>query len=81
MLRRLALSLWAFALGMVVLFVFFTLVAEISPRQVGAVTAAMAAVAILFTIRTLRVAGELRDRGGDPSVRDEYNRARERRGF
>ena len=81
MLRRLTLSLWTFALGLVVLFVFFTFLAEISPAQVGGLTAVMAALAILFTVRTLRVTNELRDRGGDPALRDEYNKARERRGF
>lgn len=81
MLSRLALSLWTLALGAVVLYVFFTVLARIAPGEVGGLAIVVAGLAVLFTLRTMRIAGRLRDRGGDPALREEYNRARERRGF
>lgn len=81
MVSRLTLSLWTLALGAVVLYVFFTSLSGVSPGEVAGVTTVVAVLSVLFTVRTLRVASELRDRGGDPALRDECNRARERRGF
>jgi hypothetical protein len=40
----------------------------------------VAVLTLLFFIRSVRVAGELASRGGNPTRR-ELNRARERRGF
>jgi hypothetical protein len=48
---------------------------------VAGVTAVVAAMAIVFTARNLRVANELADPGGDPQLRRSRNRIRERRGF
>jgi hypothetical protein len=38
-------------------------------------------LAALLLLRGLRIAAELAGRGGDPRVRRELNRQRERRGF
>jgi hypothetical protein len=53
----------------------------VSPTQIAAVTAVIATLSILFAIRSVRIASELADRGGDPALRRARNRARERRGF
>ncbi|HEY6771965.1 MAG TPA: hypothetical protein VI035_05895 [Solirubrobacterales bacterium] len=78
---RLRLSFWIVAIGTVVLYIFFIGLATVSPRQVAAVTVVVAALAALFTVRNLRVAAQLADRGGDPQLRRARNRIRERRGF
>ena len=72
-LGRLALPLWLGVLGIIVIYVFFVVVA--------AVTILVAVLSLLFFIRSMRVASELADRGGDPALRRSLNRARERRGF
>jgi hypothetical protein len=41
----------------------------------------MTILALLVTIRSLRLASELAHRGGDPRIRRELNKQRERRGF
>jgi hypothetical protein len=41
----------------------------------------MVILAALVTIRSLRLASELADRGGDPRIRRALNKQRERRGF
>jgi hypothetical protein len=79
--RRLRLSFWLVAIGTVVLYGFFVVVATISPGQMAAVTAVVGGLAALFTFRNLRVAAQLADRGGDPQLRRSLNRIRERRGF
>jgi hypothetical protein len=79
--RRLRLSFWLAVIGTVVLYVFFVLLATIPPGQVAAVTAVVAGLAAIFTLRNVRVAAELADRGGDPQLRRAVNRIRERRGF
>jgi hypothetical protein len=79
--RRLRLSFWLVAIGTVVLYGFFVVVATISPGQMAAVTAVVVGLAALFTFRNLRVAAQLADRGGDPQLRRSLNRIRERRGF
>ncbi|MGH2956806.1 MAG: hypothetical protein ACRDL6_07425 [Solirubrobacterales bacterium] len=81
MLRGLGLSFWVVLTGVVVLYVFFIALAEVSPGEVAGVTAVVAATAAVVTVRNLRVAGELGSRGGDPRVRRARNRMRERRGF
>ena len=79
--RRLRLSFWVVAIGTVVLYVFFVVLATISPGQVAALTVVIGALTVVFTIRNVRVAAELADRGGDPQLRRSRNRIRERRGF
>jgi hypothetical protein len=80
-LGRLAVPLWLGAIGVIVIYVFFVTLANVSPGQVAGVTIVIAGLAILFTIRSIRVASELSDRGGNPALRRARNRARERRGF
>lgn len=80
-LRSLRLSFWIAVTGMVVLYGFFIVLATVSPGQVAAVTAVVVALAALVTVRNLRLASELADRGGDPHLRRDLNRIRERRGF
>jgi hypothetical protein len=80
-LGRLALPIWLGVLGVIVMYVFFVVVASVPPAQVAAVTIVVAVLVLLFLIRSVRVAGELANRGGNPSLRRELNRARERRGF
>jgi hypothetical protein len=80
-LGRLAVPVWLGVIGVIVMYVFFVAVASVSPRQVIGVTIVIAALALLFAIRSIRVASELADRGGNPALRRARNRARERRGF
>lgn len=80
-LGRLAVPLWLGAIGVIVMYVFFVTLADVSPGQVAGVTIVIAGLAILFAIRSIRVASELADRGGNPALRRARNRARERRGF
>ena len=80
-LGRLAVPLWLGAIGVIVMYVFFVTLADVSPGQVAGVTIVIAGLAILFAIRSIRVASELSDRGGNPALRRARNRARERRGF
>ena len=79
--RRLRLSFWTAVIGTVVLYFFFVVVATISPGDVAAVSVVVAILAAIFTVRNLRVAAQLADRGGDPQLRRARNRIRERRGF
>jgi hypothetical protein len=69
------------AVGAVVLYVFFIVVAGIPPRQVVAASAIASALAAIVAIHNLRVGHELADPGGDPRVRRALNHQRERRGF
>jgi hypothetical protein len=80
-LGRLALPIWLVVLGAIVMYVFFVIVAGVPPAQVAVVTIVVGVLALLFLIRSVRVASELSDRGGNPALRRELNRARERRGF
>ena len=77
----LRLSFWLCAVWAVVLYVFFVTLATIPVAQVAGLTAAMGMLAILLTIRGIRLASELADPGGDPRVRRALNHQRERRGF
>jgi hypothetical protein len=78
---RLAVPVWLVVIGVIVMYAFFVAVASVSPTQIAAVTAVIATLSVLFTIRSLRIASELADRGGNPALRRARNRARERRGF
>ncbi len=80
-LSNLRLSFWLVVIGTVVLYVFFVVLATIPPGQVAAVTAVVALLAVVFTIRNLRLAAELADRSGNPHLRRSLNKIRERRGF
>jgi hypothetical protein len=81
LLGSLRLSLWLCAVWAIVLYGFFVTVATISPAKVAGLTAVMTILAVLVTIRSLRMASELANRGGDPRIRRELNKQRERRGF
>jgi membrane protein implicated in regulation of membrane protease activity len=78
---RITLSLWIVIVGVIAMYVFFIAVASIPPAQVAGVTAVVAALAVIFLIRSMRISSELASRGGDPALRRARNRARERRGF
>jgi hypothetical protein len=78
---RLRLSFWIVVIGTVVLYGFFVVLATVPPGQVAAVTVVVGALAAILTLRNLRVAAQLADRGGDPQLRRARNRIRERRGF
>jgi hypothetical protein len=80
-LGRLAVPMWLCAIGVIVMYAFFVTLADVSPGQVAGVTIVIAGLAILFVIRSIRVASELSNRGGNPALRRARNRARERRGF
>jgi hypothetical protein len=80
-LGRIAVPLWLGVIGVIVMYAFFVIVASISPAQVVGVTIVIAGLTILFMIRSIRLASELADRGGNPALRRARNRARERRGF
>lgn len=78
---RVRLSFWVTVIGGVVLYVFFVSLATVPPGQVAGVTAVVTALAAMTTVRNVRVASQLADRGGDPQLRRSRNRIRERRGF
>lgn len=80
-LGRIRLSFWIAVCGAIVLYFFFVTLAGISPVEVAGVTVVVGALVPIFTMRNLRVASELADRGGDPRLRRALNRLRERRGF
>jgi hypothetical protein len=80
-LGRITRPLWLGVLGVIVMSMFFVVLASIPLGQIVLLTIVVAILTVLFVIRSLRVASELSDRGGDPSLRRELNRARERRGF
>ena len=69
------------ALGGVILFAWFSVLAQVSPREVGTLSVAVGAVCILLVVRALRLEHERRSRAGDPHLREVFNRQRERRGF
>ena len=81
MFGRLRLSFWLIAIGAVVLYVFFIVLAAIPPREVAGLSLVMGALAALVVIHNLRVESELADPGGDPRLRRSLNAQRERRGF
>ena len=81
MLGGLRLSFWIAVIGTVVLYGFFVILATIPPGEVAALTVIVAVLGAIFTVRNLRLAAELADRGGDPHLRRTVNKIRERRGF
>jgi hypothetical protein len=81
LLRVMSASFWLCALGAVVLYGFFVVVASVPPAQVAGLSAAMAAIAAAVTVRNLRIGSELADPGGNPHLRRARNKLRERRGF
>lgn len=79
---RFVLVLWMLALSAVILYVgVFGLAGKMPFEVQPEVTIAVVVLGALFTLRSLRIGRELRDRAGDPQLRADYNRARERRGF
>jgi lysozyme family protein len=70
-----------FATGAVVLYAVFTVVAGISPADAALATAVVAAIAAILLLRYVRLEYEVKSQGGDPQLREAYNRQRERRGF
>jgi hypothetical protein len=81
LIKGVRISFWVFAAGAVVLYVFFFALALTSPLETGAAGFIALALALLFTVRNLRMSGELADPGGNPALRRERNHIRERRGF
>lgn len=81
MLGGLRRSVWLLALWAVVLYVFFAIVATIPPAKTVGLAVVTTLLAVLLVLRGLRIAAELGNRGGDPRIRRELNRQRERRGF
>ena len=79
--KHLGFAIWGLAIGVVVLDVFFSVLAGISPLEVAGLTFAVSAICVLWLLRSVRLEFELRSRAGDPQLRAEHNRARERRGF
>lgn len=74
-------SVWVIVAGTIVLYVFFVTLAQLSPTEVSGVSTVVAALVLAFTVRNLRIAGEIADPAGDPQLRRDRNRMRERRGF
>jgi hypothetical protein len=72
--------IWVVLLGVVVLFGFFALLGLFSPAEVIWLTAAVAALAILFGIRSLLMRHQL-DKHGNQDLFRSLNVLRERRGF
>jgi hypothetical protein len=79
--KHMRVVLWGLAIGAVVLDGFFSALAGISPRDVLWVTVTVAVISVMWLVRSLRIELELRSRAGDPQLRADHNRARERRGF
>ena len=79
--KHLVFAIWGLAIGAVVLDLFFSVIAGISPLEIAGVTLAVSAICVMWLVRSVRLEFELRSRAGDPDLRAEYNRARERRGF
>ena len=79
--KHLGFAIWGLAIGVVVLDVFFSVLAGISPLEIAGVTIAVSAICVLWLLRSVRLEFELRSRAGDPQLRADHNRARERRGF
>ncbi len=79
--KHLGFILWGLAIGAVALDLFFSVIAGISPLEIAGVTAAVAVICVLWLLRSVRLEFELRSRAGNPQLRAEHNRARERRGF
>ena len=81
LLGNLRLSFWIGALGALVAYAFFVVLATVPLQDVAGWTAVAALLAAALALRSARVNHELADPGGDPRVRRALNRQRERRGF
>ena len=79
--KHLVFVVWGLAIGAVALDLFFSVIAGVSPREIAGVTLAVSVICVLWLLRSVRLEFELRSRAGDPQLRAEHNRARERRGF
>ena len=75
---RIRTSFWTAILGGIVLYAFFVALADVSPTEITWVSIAVAAMAVTFTIRNLRLSSQL---ARNPVLRQKVNRLRERRGF
>jgi hypothetical protein len=80
MLTRMLGPLSVLCLGIVVMFVFFGVLAGIAPGEVLWATIAVCALTLLLTVRSLYVRHEL-DEHGNRDIFRSINRLRERRGF
>lgn len=69
------------AMGAVVLYGAFTVLAQIAPADAAVASVVAAVLAAALLVRYLRLDYELRSQGGDPLLRSRRNRQRERRGF
>ena len=72
---------WLLAMGAVVLYASFTLLAGIAPAEAAAWSAGAGVLTALLVVRYVRLDYELRNEAGDPDLRTARNRQRERRGF
>ena len=79
--RQAWLAIWGLMIGAVVLTGFFTSLGGVNPADVGPVMAVVGAISLMWLVRSVRIEHELSSRAGDPQLRSEFNRARERRGF
>lgn len=78
---RAALSMfWVFAIGAVVLYVFFVVLDAFEPEEAWGFTIAAAVLVVLVAIHFVRVRRELA-RHGPNEARRSLNKMRERRGF
>jgi hypothetical protein len=80
MLSKMLGPIWVVLLGVVVLFGFFAALGLFAPDEVMWLTAAVAALAVLFGIRSLLVRRQLGTHGNQDLFRS-LNVLRERRGF
>jgi uncharacterized membrane protein len=80
MLSKMLGPVWVVLLGVVVLFGFFALLGLFSPDEVMWLTVAVAALAVLFGIRSLLMRRQLGQHGNQELFRT-LSGLRERRGF
>lgn len=79
--RHAWLVIWGLLIGGVVLTGFFTSLGGVNPADVLPVMVTAAAISVFWLLRSVRIEHELNSRAGDPQLRSDFNRARERRGF
>jgi TRAP-type C4-dicarboxylate transport system permease large subunit len=80
MLSKMLGPVWVGLLGVVVLFGFFAALGMFSPEEVMWLTVAVAALVVLFGIRSLMMRRQLHQHGNQDLFRS-LNGLRERRGF
>jgi O-antigen/teichoic acid export membrane protein len=71
---------WVFALGAVVLYVFFVVIDAFEPGEVWGITIGALGLTVLIAIHFIKVRHELA-RHGPNEARRSLNKMRERRGF